>query len=113
MIDSLLAKSVRNNLKLMELLGKHLDKEGRYGETKCWKHLSQHFGVEAETYEDFACSQEHSPTKDLLQFLIQTHEEFTVVKLKDKLSEIERSDVVDALSEFGEYIKLIKDYCKS
>ena len=70
--------------------------------------------MEAKTYEDFTRSQERSPTEDLFDFLkTQKPKEFTIGKLKDKLSSIERPDVQGILLEFGEYIKLIKDYCKS
>ena len=111
MVDDPLATSVLNNLELLEGLGKSLDGEYKYGEIKCWKHLSQYFGVEAETYEDFTRSQKHSPTEDLFEFLrTRQPEEFTVGKLKDKLSSIERSDIHPVLLEanFGEYVKLNK-----
>lgn len=95
---------VKNNLELLEGLGKYLDKESKCKEIKCWKHLSEHFEVEAKTYEGFTHRQEHSPTEDLFEFLSQKPKEFTVGKLKDKLSHIERSDVANVLSGFGEYI---------
>ena len=100
-----LAESVLNNLELLEGLGKCLDKQYRYGETKCWKHLSEHFGVEAKTYEDFIRNQERSPTEDLFEFQkTRKPKEFTVGWLKAKLSSIERSEVQSILLEFGEYI---------
>jgi len=94
---------VLNNLELLEGLGKYLDKQYKYGELKCWKHLSEHFGVEAETYEDFTRNQERSPTEDLFEFQkTRKPKEFTVGWLKDKLSSIERPDVGRILLEFGE-----------
>lgn len=103
-----LATSVRNNLELLEGLANCLDKEYEGGKIKCWKHLCEYFGVEAKTYEDFPCSKEHSPTEDLFEFLKTTRsKEFTVGKLKDMLSSIERPDVQVVLLEYGEYIKLI------
>lgn len=114
MADDPLATSVLNNRELLEGLGNCLDKQYKCGEIKCWKHLSEYFGVEAKTYEDFTRSQEHSPTEDLFEYQkTQKPKEFTVGKLKDKLKSIERPDVQGVLLEFGEYIKLIKDYCKS
>ena len=107
LVDDPLATSVLNNLELLEGLVNCFDKEYKCGEIKCWKHLSEYFGVEAKTYEDFTRSQEHSPTEDLFEFLkTRGPKEFTVGKLKDKLSSIERPDVQDFLLEFGEYTKL-------
>lgn len=104
--DDRLSTSVLNNLELLEGLGKILDKEYECADIKCWKHLSEHFGVEAKTYEDFTRSQEHSPTEDLFEYIkTRKPEEFTVGKLEDKLSSIERPDVQDVLLQFGEYIK--------
>ena len=104
-----------NNLELLEGLGSSLDKQYKFGKNlKCWKHLCEDFGVEAETYEDFTRSQDHSPTEDLFELLkARKPQEFTVSKLKDKLHLIGRPDVQDVLSGFGEYIQFIKDYCKS
>lgn len=99
-----LATSVINNLELLEGLGKYLDKESKCKEIKCWKHLCEYFEVEAKTYEDFTHSQEHSPTEDLFEFLNQKPKEFTVGKLKEKLSHIERSDVAGVLSDFDDEI---------
>lgn len=104
MIGDPLATSVINNLVLLEGLGKYLDKESKCKEIKCWKHLSEHFEVEAKTSEGFTHSHVHSPTEDLFEFLDQKLKEFTVGKLKDKLIHIKRSDVADVLSDFGEYI---------
>ncbi|XP_020610251.1 uncharacterized protein LOC110048813 isoform X2 [Orbicella faveolata] len=98
-----LTTSVLNNLELLEGLGNCLDKQYKCGEIKCWKHLCEHFGVEAKTYEDFTRSQERSPTEDLFDFLkTQEPKEFTIGKLKDKLSSIERQDVQGILLEFDD-----------
>lgn len=113
-IDDPLATSVLNNLELLEGLGKCLDKEYKYrGGKKCWKHLAQHFEVEAKIYEDFTRSQERSPTEDLFEFLkTRKPKEFTIGKLKNKLSSINRQDVQDVILELGEYFLFITDYYK-
>ncbi|KAL9989497.1 hypothetical protein ACROYT_G004056 [Oculina patagonica] len=106
-----LTKSVLNNLELLEGLGKCLDKEYKCGgEIKCWKHLAEYFGVEAKIYEDFTCSQESSPTEDLFELLkTQKPEEFTIGKLKDELSFIDRQDVQDVLSTHQDLDKQLAD----
>lgn len=88
-----------NNLELLEGLGKGLDKEYKCGgEIKCWKHLAGYFGVKAEIYETFTYSQERSPTEDLFELLkTKKPNEFTIGKLKDRLSDIHRQDVQDVL----------------
>lgn len=97
-----------NNLDLLEGLGKFLDREYKWGgEGKCWKHLAQYFRVEEKIYEDFTCWQERSPTEDLFEHLkTRKPEEFTIRKLKDNLSSIDRQDVQDVLfkhQDLGEF----------
>ena len=95
LIGDPLAKSLLDNLELLEGLGRCLDKEHRYGMEKCWKHLAEYFEVEANIYEDFTYSRENSPTEDLFEFLkTRTPQEFTLDQLKDKLNSIDRQDVI-------------------
>ena len=85
---------------LVERLARHLDKERRYGVTKCWKHLADHLKVEKDTYNTFKCSLKSSPTENLLEYLnIQIPEAFTIGKLKDGLASIERQDVIEDVIE--------------
>ena len=88
-----------NNLQLLEGLGKLLDKQYKwYGEKKCWKHVAEYFGIEAEIYEDFTRYQERSPTEDLFEFLkTDKPKDFTIGKLTDNLRSIDRQDVQEVL----------------
>lgn len=102
MIADPLTESVLSNLELLEGLGKFLDREYKWGgEGKCWKHLAEYFRVEAKIYEDFPCCKERSPTEDLFDHLkTEKPQEFTIRKLKDKLSSIDRQDVQDVLLKY-------------
>lgn len=99
--------SLKNNLTLVERLARHLDKERRYGVTKCWKHLAEHFKVDKYTYNTFTCSLETSPTENLFEYLnTNISEPVTIGKLTDGLASIERRDVIEDVIE--KYKKLDK-----
>lgn len=104
MIGDPLAKSVLNNLALLEGLARCLDREYRGGIVKCWRHLAEHFEIEVNIYEGFTSCQEKSPTEDLFEFLkVQMSAKFTIRKLKEKLSSINRQDVIqDVLLKYQE-----------
>ena len=92
--------SLKNNLTLIERLARHLDKERRYGVTKCWKHLAEHLKVDKDTYNTFTCSLETSPTENLFEYLnTNLSEPVTIGKLTDGLASIERRDVIEDVIE--------------
>ena len=85
---------MKGSLELSEALGRYLDKEYRYGNIKCWKHLAENFGVEPDTYERFGNSLMHSPTERLFEYLRTFRPKLTVEEIMDALASIDRQDVV-------------------
>ena len=89
-----LGKSLLDNLELLEDLASCLDRGDPYGNPKCWKHLAQHFGVEANCYETFTYSP-RGPTEKLFAFVISRDADtFTIDMLKSGLRGIERGDII-------------------
>ena len=100
---------MQNSLELLEELGRCLDKEYKYGKSKCWKHLAEEFEIKAEVYEQFSCCQIHSPTEVLFEYLATCQWYLKVGTLKDALGSIDRNDVVQGVlvkHEECEYIHL-------
>lgn len=94
LIGDPIGESLLNNLELLEGLASYLDGEDPYGNPKCWKHLAQHFGVEASRYETFTCSP-RSPTEKLFAFVISRDADtFTIDMLKSGLGDIDRGDII-------------------
>ena len=88
-----LVESLLNKLELLEALATYLDRENPYGNPRYWKHLAQHFGVEASTYENFTCIP--SPTEELFAYVISRDAEtFTIEVLKSGLRGIDRGDII-------------------
>ncbi|XP_078382634.1 uncharacterized protein LOC144665279 isoform X2 [Oculina patagonica] len=92
-----LNKTMLGSLELLEETSRCLDQEYKYGQCKCWKHVAQFFGVPEEEYENFKCSQVHSPTEVMFEYLESVRPEITVGVLKDGLAQIDRQDVTDIL----------------
>ena len=81
-------------MELLEDLASCLDRGDPYGNPKCWKHLAQHFGVEANCYETFTYSP-RGPTEKLFAFVISRDADtFTIDMLKSGLRGIERGDII-------------------
>lgn len=94
LIGDPIGQSLLNNLELLEGLASYLDGEDPHGNPKCWKHLAQHFGVEASRYETFTCSP-RSPTEKLFTFVISRDADtFTIEMLKSGLRDIDRGDII-------------------
>ena len=87
-------------LNLLEGLSKRLDKEYKYGSCKCWKHLAEHFGIKEQEYQNFNCSQVHSPTEVMFKYLKAHKPKITIGDVKDGLHLIAREDVVRVLVEY-------------
>ena len=89
-----LGASLLNNLELLEGLASYLDRGDPYGNPKCWKHLAQHFGVEANCYETFTYSP-RGPTEKLFAYVISRDADtFTIDMLKSGLRGIDRGDII-------------------
>ena len=94
LIANPLGESLLNKLELLEALATYLDRENPYGNPNYWKHLAQHFGVEASTYENFTCIP-RSPTEKLFAYVISRDAEtFTIEVLKSGLRGIDRGDII-------------------
>lgn len=93
-LGDLLAKTILGCLELLEGLCRCLDKEYTYGTSKCWKHIAEAFGIKEQDYQNFKCSQFHSPTEVMFEYLKTCSPEVTVGHVKDGLSSIERQDVI-------------------
>lgn len=81
-------------------MGRCLDKEYRYGHCKCWKHLSEHFGISEAVYRSFKFQKENSPTELMFEYLQSSLPDITVESLKDALNQIERNDVISVLINY-------------
>ena len=74
-----------------------MDKEYKYGQCKCWKHIAEFFGIPEEKYENFKCNKVHSPTEVMFEYLESDRPGITVGDLKNGLHQIERQDVIGIL----------------
>ena len=95
-----LAKTILGCLDLLEGLSRCLDKEYKYGSCKCWKHIAERFGIEEQEYQKFNCSQVHSPTEVMFEYLKAQNPEITIGDVKDGLHSIAREDVVRVLVKY-------------
>ena len=89
----MVSKAVTENVLLLEKLSKYLDRESRV--IKFWKHLAYVLEVPAEETKKFDIYTEHSPTEDLLTFLVGNDPDLTVGKLKKNLKAVYRNDVIE------------------
>lgn len=87
-------------LDLLEGLSRCLDKEYRYGTCKCWKHIAEFFDIEEEEYQNFECSEIHSPTEVMFEYLKSSNPEITIGMVKDGLHSIGRQDVIEVLIKY-------------
>ena len=87
-------------LDLLEELSRCLDKEYKYGSSKCWKHLAESFNIGEQEYQKFNCSQVHSPTEVMFEYLQTRRPEITIADIKDRLYSIVREDVVHVLVKY-------------
>ena len=97
-----LAKTTLDCLELLEGLCRCLDKEYKYGASKCWKHIAEHFGIEEEEYQNFKCSQIHSPTEVMFEYLQASRPGITIGDIKNGLCLIAREDVINVLVKYEE-----------
>lgn len=95
-----LAKTILDCLDLLEGLSRCLDKEYKYGSCKCWKHVAEYFDIEEQEYQNFNCSQVHSPTEVMFEYLQTRRPEITIGDVKGGLRLIAREDVVLVLVEY-------------
>lgn len=99
-LDQPFADTILGCLDLLEALGRCLDKEYKYGHCKCWKHLSEHFGISEAVYRSFKFQKENSPTELMFEYLQSSLPDITVESLKDALNQIERNDVISVLINY-------------
>lgn len=92
-----LTKTKLGFLELVEALGRCLDKEYKYGQCKCWKHIAEVFDIPEDEYENFNCNKVHSPTEVMFEYLQSVSPDITVGDLKNGLCQIERQDVIGIL----------------
>ncbi|KAJ7339409.1 hypothetical protein OS493_005804 [Desmophyllum pertusum] len=92
-----LTKTILGFLELLEALGRCLDKEYKYGQCKCWKHIAEFFRIPEQKYENFKCNKVHSPTEVMFEYLESDRPDITVGDLKNGLHQIERQDVIGIL----------------
>ena len=97
-----LAKMILDCLELLEDLCRCLDKEYKYGTCKCWKHIAEFFDIEEQEYQNFKCSQIHSPTEVMFEYLQSCHPDITIGNVKDGLHSIAREDVINVLVKYEE-----------
>ena len=90
-------KTILGCLDLLQGISRHLDKEYKYGNCQCWKHAAEQFGIEVQEYQNFKCSQVHSPTEVMFEYLETSKPDITIGDLKDKLHNIGRQDVIDVI----------------
>ena len=107
-LGDFLTKTMLSCLDLLEALCRCLDKEYKYGQCKCWKHLAEFFGISEDEYQKFEYQQILSPTELMFEYLQSTDPDLTIGGLKDGLRQIERLDVISILikHEKCEYIKI-------
>lgn len=96
-LDDLMNKTILGCLDLLQGISRHLDKEYKYGNCQCWKHAAEQFGIEVQEYQNFKCSQVHSPTEVMFEYLETSKPDITIGDLKDKLHNIGRQDVIDVI----------------
>ena len=101
-LGDLLAKTIPDCLELLEGLCRCLDKEYRYGACKCWKHIAENFGIKEKEYQNFKCSQIHSPTEVMFEYLQTSNPDLAIGEMKCALHSIGRQDVVGVLVKHDE-----------
>ena len=97
-----LRKTIFGRRDLLQRISRSLDKEYKYGSCKCWKDAAEYFHVEEEEYQNFKCSQVHSPTEVMFEYLGTRKPEITIGDLKDGLRKIGRQDVIEVILNCGQ-----------
>lgn len=97
--DTLLSEAVTRDPVVLEMLGRHLDIEYRYGHVSCWRDVADLLAVPSSLFESCLAYCKSSPTEDLFGFLAAAKPETTMHDVKEILKRMERVDVVQSIDK--------------
>ena len=90
--------TLRENLECLEAVTALLDKETPG--SKNWLHFAKKFGIATEKCDYLKPKGIPSPTKQLMEYIVQVNPDCTLAQFIQALVKMQRHDVVNALKQF-------------